>query len=271
MEAAFAKAGLDPDAAAPEALRDALSAGRIGDQELANWKVVQSSALLRLIATSSYVLARLLADPRLPSVLAAEVLVGSASLVLAETAARGDKFLKELDFVIANQVLIILTNVALVLALSPTAQLAAAPPAGTFGAYMTALPSYFLQRGSFDATQRAVCFFAKAAQFSVVGSCTATAGQFVTKGLVKARMALTGSAPEVQLAPVVDTAANYAAFMAGSSNTRYQLVNSFEGIWLPLLPGGPTLQTSVSVAVRTLNNYLGAASWIWWAKFRGLQ
>merc|ERR1719310_1151917 len=179
IQAAFAKAGLDPDAAVPDALLDAMSAGRIGDQELANWKQVQSSPLLRLIAASSYVLARLLADPRLPSVLAVEILVGSASLVLAEKAARGDKFLKELDFVLANQVLIILTNIALVLALSPAAQLAAAPPAGTFGAYMAGLPSYFLQSGDFSAAQRATCFFAKAVQFSVVGSCTASAGQFV--------------------------------------------------------------------------------------------
>ena len=160
-------------------------AGRIGAKELANWKVVQGSGLLSLIAASRYVLARLLADPRLPSVLAAEVAVGAVSLILAEKAARGDKFMKELDFVLANQdstrlipcpsahthtlaptllaqVLIILTNMALVLALSPAAQLAAPPPAGTFGAYMAGLPSYFLQSGDFSAAQRAVCLFSKA-------------------------------------------------------------------------------------------------------------
>ena len=95
----LAKAGLDSDAAVPEAVLGALEAGRIGAKELANWKVVQGSGLLSLIAASRYVLARLLADPRLPSVLAAEVAVGAASLILAEKAARGDKFIKELDFV----------------------------------------------------------------------------------------------------------------------------------------------------------------------------
>ncbi len=103
VQALLAKAGLDSDAAVPEAVLGALEAGRIGAKELANWKVVQGSGLLSLIAASRYVLARLLADPRLPSVLAAEVAVGAVSLILAEKAARGDKFIKELDFVLANQ------------------------------------------------------------------------------------------------------------------------------------------------------------------------
>lgn len=75
-------------------------------------------------------------------------------------------------------------------------------------------------------------------------------------------MVLTGTAPEVELAPVADTATNYALFMFGSSNTRYQLVNSFEGRLLPSFPGGAAVQTGVSVGVRTFNNYLGAASWM---------
>ena len=57
--------------------------------------------------------------------------------------------------------------------------------------------------------------------------------------------------------------------MAASSNTRYQLVNSFEAYGLPALPAAA--RTLTSFVVRTGNNYLGSANWIWWAKFRGLQ
>ncbi len=74
------------------------------------------------------------------------------------------------------QVLIILTNMALVLALSPAAQLAAPPPAGTFGAYMAGLPSYFLQSGDFSAAQRAVCLFSKVRRASAPRVCGACAG-----------------------------------------------------------------------------------------------
>ena len=79
----------------------------------------------------------------------------------------------------------------------------------------------------------------------------------------------TGSAPQVQLAPISEVAANYALFMTASSNTRYQLVNSFEGSLLRLLP--TYARNAVSVGVRTYNNYLGSANWIWWARLRGLQ
>ena len=70
---------------------------------------------------------------------------------------------------------------------------------------------------------------------------------------------------------MLPTASAYAVFMAASSNTRYQVVNSFEGNLLPRLPGGPAAQTLTSFVVRTYNNYLGSSNWIWWAKFRGLQ
>ena len=42
--------------------------------------------------------------------------------------------------------------------------------------------------------------------------------------------------------------------MAASSNTRYQLVNSFEALALPAIPGGTAVQTLTSFVVRTLNN-----------------
>ena len=57
--------------------------------------------------------------------------------------------------------------------------------------------------------------------------------------------------------------------MVYSANTRYQLVNSFEGRLLNKFPAAA--QTAIATTVRTLNNYLGSANWIWWAKLRGLQ
>ena len=57
--------------------------------------------------------------------------------------------------------------------------------------------------------------------------------------------------------------------MAASSNSRYQLVNSLEGRCIGLLPAAG--RVPVSACVRFLNNYLGSASWIWWARKRGLQ
>ena len=75
--------------------------------------------------------------------------------------------------------------------------------------------------------------------------------------------------PQVELAPVLATSVAYAGFMSASSNTRYQLVNSFEALLLPSFPA-PS-RTVISATVRTGNNFVGSASWIWWAKFLGLQ
>lgn len=190
----LAESGLDAESIPLDVL-DALKAGRIGALELANWKAVLANPLTKLLAGMAYIRNRLLADPRLPSVLGIELGVGVCAVFAAEKAARRERFFKELDFVIANQVLICLTNIALVLALTPTAAIAAPAAAGSLAAYMASLPGYFLQEGSFSAGQRAACFFSKAAQFSVVGSMTAAAGQGVTKGLVAMRTALNPESP----------------------------------------------------------------------------
>ena len=166
---ALAAAGLEAEAV-PESIFAALRAGRIGATELANWQTVQSSVLLRTLASVGYVRARLLAEPRLPSVLGIEMLVGSLSLLAAELSARGDRFLSELDFVLANQALILLSNAALVLALCPAARLAAPPAAGSLGAALASLPGYVLQQGDFSALQRLGTVVSKGLQFSAVGA-----------------------------------------------------------------------------------------------------
>jgi len=78
-----------------------------------------------------------------------------------------------------------------------------------------------------------------------------------------------GGSDDVQLAPILPTSCAYAAFMGASSNTRYQLVNTFEALALPAFPA-PT-RNVVSAAVRTGNNFIGSSNWIWWAKRCGLQ
>lgn len=160
-----------------------------------------------------------------------------------------------------QQALIVLTNIVLVLALAPAAAVAAPPASGTLAAYRASLPGFFAQAGAFTASQRAVCFASKAAQFGAIGSLTSAVGQAMTIALVRVRTEMDpDNAPTVQLAPVMPTAAAYAVFMGASSNTRYQLVNTLEARLLPALPGGASVQTAVSFVGRTLNNYIGSAN-----------
>lgn len=256
----------------PDDVKEALAAGRIGADEMANWAKVVANPFAKLLALVPYIRARLLAAPTLPTILAIEIAVGFIAVLIAETAARGNRFFKELDFVFANQVLCFFTNIALVLVLSPVAAVAAPPAAGSMAANMAALPGFFLQPGEFSAAQRVACYFSKAATFAAVGTMTSSVGQAITLALVNLRTRLDpGNTPNVRLAPVAPTAAAYAAFMGFSSNTRYQLINGIEAIALPAIPGGAAVQTGISTVLRTLNNCVGAANWVWWARLRGLQ
>jgi len=271
VSSALAESGLQSDSI-PEDVLEALRAGRIGSAELSNWKNVLGNPLLRVLALSSYFRDRLLAEPRLATVLGIEIALGGISNLAAEKASRGERFAKEIDFVVANLALIITTNIALVLALCPVAPIGLPPAAGTFAAWSAKMPGYFLQKGDFTAAQRATCFFSKAVQFAFVGTFTSAIGQASTIGLVKARSKMDPeNAPDVVLAPIVPTSTAFAIFMGASSNTRYQVVNSFEGNLLPVIPGGKPVQTLLSFAVRMYNNYLGSCNWIWWARVRGLQ
>ena len=219
-EAALSKAGLDADSL-PDDVLAALRAGRIGASELVNWNSIVDNPVCRMLAASAFLRNRLLASPQLVSVLGIEITLGLASVLAAEKSARGKNFAKEIDFVLANAMLIVVTNIFIVLALTPAAAIAAPPAAGTYSAWASQLPGFFLQPGSFTPVQRASCFLTKAALFSVLGAGSSSIGQGATLALVDMRTKLNPEdAPTVKLAPVLPTAAAFATFMAFSSNTR---------------------------------------------------
>lgn len=266
---ALSEAGLESEF--PADVLEAFKAGRIGAAELANWKSVVGNPLLRLLAMSGYVRARLLASSTLSTILGIEIAVGCLSTLAAEKAARGTRFGNELDFVMANQALIVVTNIALVLVLAPVAAVAPPPAAGTFAALAAKWPSFVLQKGKFSVLQRLACVATKSVQFAFIGSMTSLVGQAGTLGVLNLRSRLeSGTGPGVVLPPVVPTASAYAVFMGLSSCSRYQLVNSLEAALLPRLPGGMAAQTLSSCVLRTYNSFLGSANWNWWARYRGL-
>jgi len=262
-ETMLAEAGLE-ERRVPRDMMRALRSGYIGSAELNNWSLILGNPALHWLCAIRSIRNRLLAEPRLLKILGIEIGLGLLCTFLAEKRSRGSAFLSEIDFVLANQVLIMLTNAALVFALSPAARLSAPPSGGTH------LPGYFMEAGAFGIADRAACFFSKAVLFSAVGVAVSAAGHGVTMGLIKLRHRMChDEGEEKQLAPIKDMAVSYAIFMALSSNTRYQIVNSIEGRLLSDL--APLVHTPLSVLLRSYNNYLGSANWIWFARLRGLQ
>jgi hypothetical protein len=266
-EAALLAAFTADDALPPDML-DALCEARIGTDELINWRRILNNPLTRLLAsTGSFARARLLAWPRIVEVVAIEVSLGSVTGLAAEASARGDRLIHELDFVLANQLLVIAANVALVLALAPAVPLQPPPVPGSLAAYCESMPAFALQPGAFTAAQRAACFASKAALFGGIGALTSAVGVTAARSLVSLRAQLDPSgAYDRRLAPVLPTSAAYATFMIASSNTRYQLLNCIESTLVPRLPAG-SARTTASFAARLYNNYVGSGHWIWLARY----
>jgi hypothetical protein len=254
-------------AALPADLRVGLDAGKLSLEQLRNYVAIRKSLLLRALASlGPFLRNRLIANPQLAGVILIETALGVATMLIAEANARGDQLVAEIDFVLCDLALVVATNIALVITLSPAVALGP-PPAGLAKA-LARLPSSFLQAGAYSPAQRLGCFLANAVQFGGIGVLSSTIGASATKGLVCLRQQLTGKRPDVQLAPIVSTALAYGSFVALSSSTRYQLVNAIEASILPVLPfpTGP-----LSAALRASNNFLGGVSWIWWARLLGVQ
>ncbi|GAB5356747.1 hypothetical protein AAMO2058_000315500 [Amorphochlora amoebiformis] len=254
-----------------DVIKSAILAGRVGIDVLENYIQALKNPLTKLLVQSSDMMRdRLVANPFFFNLLGIEIGVGLGATLFAQIQQRKDKFIEQLDFVCADLAIVVAANIALVTALSPLAPLS--PPAtGRIASTLSSLPSFVAQNGPFSPMQRVGCFLLKGSQFAVLGGCASAVGQGVAKGLVTLREKLNpGEVSKVQLSPIGPTALNFGVYMFASSNPRYQVVNALEQSVLPSIPSA-FAKTAASTATRVYNNYLGGVTWIWWARWRGLQ
>lgn len=262
-----AERGVD-DALVSSEVLGAVRAGRLGPGDQASYLEVLCDPVLRFLsAANGFMRDRLIATPSLPRIALVETVVGLATMLSAEVKSRGDALRREMDFVACDLMLIVATNLALVLSLSPSAPVAP-PPVSSFGRYMASLPATCFQQGAFDPGRRLACFGANLLRFGTIGVASSAVGATATKSLVCLRERCTGVQSDVHLAPVVSTSIAYGGFVATSSSTRYQLVNALEESVFPHLPVSPAL---LSLGLRTGNNFLGGVLWITWARWTGVQ
>lgn len=224
---------------------------------------------------------RLVANPRFLSVMAVELIIGFFSKTAAEMKQRGSSFWSEFDFYTSDIMLELVGDFALVWLLSPTlmdfraSSRAKSAFLGLSG-HLQQLPKFALQPGTtFSPGQRLACLIIKGLQFGLVGFCASVVGHSLTKGLVRLRRSLRPQSAEnnVKLAPVLANSLSWGAFMALSSNMRYQAVSAIEARVLePLLVGAPALLfTAISFLLRSANTFIGGIHWIYWAKWSGVQ
>uniref|UniRef100_A0A7S2ZEW1 Uncharacterized protein n=2 Tax=Rhodosorus marinus TaxID=101924 RepID=A0A7S2ZEW1_9RHOD len=109
-------------------------------------------------------------------------------------------------------------------------------------------------------------------KFSCVGLVAGLAGTCISYILLSVRNAKSSEASAVKtkkLPGLIPNAFGWAGFMFVSSSPRYQLVAGLERgmfMWAP-----DAVAKTSSGLFRTMNNIVGGASWVWYARSVGLQ
>ncbi|RWR95386.1 protein RETICULATA-RELATED 4, chloroplastic-like protein [Cinnamomum micranthum f. kanehirae] len=264
----------------PSDMAAAIQAGRIPDLIVKRYAELEKSGFFRWFLQFGGFKERLLADELFLHKITMEIVVGMFAKTAAEYNRRGEKFFKELDFVIADVVMAIIADFMLVWLPAPTVSLR--PPlaisAGPIAKFFHTCPDNAFQialRGtSYSFLQRIGAIARNGAKLFVVGTSASMVGTGVTNALIKARKAVnTEYAGEVEDVPILSTSVAYGVYMAVSSNLRYQLLAGVveQRILEPLLHQHKLMLSAMCFAVRTGNTYLGSLMWVDYARWVGVQ
>lgn len=210
---------------------------------------------------------RVAADPEFPFKVLMEETMGLGLAASGMVAARGEKILSELDFAFCDIAVGGTLNFILVYLL--------APAIGVGATRFSALPANLFVKGSYPLHTRFLGFLYKGALFSVCGFAGSIVGSTLSQSLIAARRAVSSirnpdqHLPKSVLPSVFVNSLAWAGFMFISSNPRYQAVAGAERFLFNVAPD--SVAKVSCAALRTANNVLGGAYWVWWSKIVGIQ
>lgn len=208
---------------------------------------------------------RCAADPEFPFKVLMELTVGLGLSSSGMIAARGKNILNELDFALCDIAVGAAVNFVLVYLLTPALLPAAMKPS-----VFARLPANVFIAGQYSVPSRIATLGYKGVLFAMCGFAASMFGTAATQGLIAARSAIApSSAPSKPLPNVFANSLGWAGFMMFSANPRYQAVAGVERALFSFAPD--TVAKLGSAFLRTGNNVVGGASWVWWARFIGLQ
>lgn len=241
-------------------------ARKLGAESLLSYVQATSSPLSAFLARVwPGWMRRCAADPEFPFKVLMELTVGLGLSSSGMIAARGKDILKELDFALCDVAVGAAVNFILVYLLTPVWA-----PAGAKLSPFARLPANVFIAGNYSLVSRLGCLFYKSALFGVCGFFAAIAGSTASQGLIAIRRAAAPDATvDTKMPNLLNTAVAWAGFMAVSANPRYQAVAGVERALFTFAPDA--VAKLGSAALRTGNNVVGGAAWVWWARFVGLQ
>ncbi|CAN6978004.1 unnamed protein product [Brassica oleracea var. botrytis] len=224
---------------------------------------------------------RILADPSFLFKIGTEIVIDSCCATVAEVQKRGKDFWAEFELYVADLLVGVVVNVALVGMLAPFVRFGQ-PSASTgslgrmLNAY-TALPSsVFEAEGpgcSFSAQQRLATYFYKGIMYGAVGFGCGIVGQGIANLIMTAKRSINKSEEDIPVPPLIKSAALWGVFLSVSSNTRYQIINGLERVVeaSPFAKKVPPAALAFTVGVRFANNIYGGMQFVDWARLSGCQ
>ncbi|GAV65440.1 LOW QUALITY PROTEIN: DUF3411 domain-containing protein, partial [Cephalotus follicularis] len=223
---------------------------------------------------------RMLADPSFLFKIGTEIVIDSCCATFAEVQKRGKDFWAEFELYVADLLVGVVVNIALVGMLAPYARIGQASMSkgflgGLLHAYR-ALPSSVFEAARpgcrFSVNQRIATYFFKGV-LGCVGFACGIIGQGIANMIMTAKRSIKKSEDDIPVPPLVKSAALWGVFLAVSSNTRYQIINGLERLVeaSPLAKQLPPVALAFTVGVRFSNNIYGGMQFVDWARLSGVQ
>ncbi|KAK8601707.1 hypothetical protein V6N12_051535 [Hibiscus sabdariffa] len=234
-----------------------------------------------LIKYCSMLRNRMLADPSFLFKVGTEIVIDSCCATFAEIQKRGKDFWTEFELYLADLLVGIVVDIALVGMLAPYARFGQPSASrGLFGSLQratAALPSSVFEAErpgcNFSVKQRIATYFYKGVLYGSVGFGCGLVGQGIANLIMTAKRNIRKSDEDIPVPPLLKSAALWGVFLGVSSNTRYQIINGLERLVEASLAAKqvPPLAMAFTVGVRFANNIYGGMQFVDWAKWSGVQ
>lgn len=220
---------------------------------------------------------RMLADPSFLFKVGTEIVIDSCCATFAEVQKRGKDFWAEFELYAADLLVGIVVDIALVGLLAPYARIGKPSVKTGFFARMDSLPSSMFEAErpgcKFSVRQRLDTLIYKGVLYGAVGFVCGIIGQGIANLIMTAKRSVKKSEEDIPVPPLVKSALLWGAFLAVSSNVRYQVVNGLERVVesSPIARRVPPVAMAFTVGVRFANNIYGGMQFVDWARWSGCQ
>ncbi|XXG85519.1 hypothetical protein AAC387_Pa11g0581 [Persea americana] len=233
------------------------------------------------IKSCAFLRDRMLADPSFLFKIGTEVVIDSSCATFAEVQKRGKDFWAEFELYVADLLVGVVVDIALVGLLAPYVRIGKPSVSkGFFGRIQQtcgALPSSVFEAERpgcrFSFAQRVGTYFYKGVLYGSVGFVCGLIGQGIANVIMNAKRSIKRSDEDIPVPPLVKSAALWGIFLAVSSNTRYQIINGLEGLVeaSPMAKRVPPVALAFTVGIRFGNNIYGGMQFVDWARWSGVQ